>query len=331
MSNISLNNKNILLLVPAFFGYYNCIKSELESRGAKVYILKEDFVNSSYLYRFFWIKKQKMKYRYTNNYYKNLISRISVQIDYVLVIRGEALSREIMSVLKNKFKTAKYIIYQWDSVRNNPNSIVISDFFDKIYTFDFKDANQFGWIYRPLFYINNNYVSYKYKKYDFAFIGTLYYKRASLLRIMKEFCENNNLKLYSYLYSPKNVYILHKYIIRDKKYQDVAKKDVKFIPLSLENLSDIYNKSKILVDYTADDQTGLTMRTIESIGYKCKLITNNKEIIHTDIYNPDNVYVYDIDKFNIPDKFINTPYKEIYNVQYYYSLAGWVDIIFGEI
>lgn len=235
-----------------------------------------------------------------------------------------------MSIMRKRFDKSQFIMYQWDSVRNNQNALVIQKYFDKILTFDIDDAKTFGWKYRPLFYVNCGKDKNIDKRYDFVFIGTLYYKRAILLKKIKQFCSNNKYSIFNYLYSPKLVFYIHKYILKDKRYKTVSRDEVNFKSLPINELNDIYMSSKILVDYTADDQTGLTMRTIESLGYKCKLITNNKKVMQTDIYTPENIFIYDINKFDIPLDFINSPYKDIEPEKYYYySLDAWVEDIFN--
>ena len=126
-------------------------------------------------------------------------------------------------------------------------------------------------------------------------------------------------------------FYLHKYILHDKRYHDIDIKDVKFFPLSIRELHSLYASTKVLVDYSADDQSGLTMRTIESIGFGCKLITNNSRIVEADFYNPENIYVYDLENFNIPEGFIEHDYiSPDDKILDYYCLEGWVNTLFEE-
>ena len=109
-------------------------------------------------------------------------------------------------------------------------------------------------------------------------------------------------------------------------------KYIKFYSLETEKLFDVYARSKIVVDYTNPNQQGLTMRTIECIGNKCKLITNNKNLKTENIYNDSNYYVYNGTNINIPDNFLSQPYQNIDEQQYfYYSLDGWLTTILGDL
>lgn len=328
MSN--LLGKKVLFLAPSFFGYYKNIQDELKRQGCDVDIILENFSDTSYLYRFFYVKNEKLRAKYTQKYYNNRIQKINKNYDYVFVIRGEAITTGFLTRLRINNPDALFIIYQWDSIKNNKNALNIMDQFDIKFTFDVDDAKKYGWKYRPLFYIDGC-EDTEDKTIDFAFIGTLYYKRAFLLKKIIEFCKNNNKILYNYLYSPKYVYCLHKYIMRDKRYTTIDASLVKFKSLKNYEVAEKYKKTKILVDYTADDQTGLTMRTIESLGFRCKLITNNKKIMETDIYQFGNIYIYDLDDFDIPKEFIETEYNDLpKNLNDYYSLTGWVKSIFSD-
>lgn len=325
-----LNKKKILLFAPAFFGYYREIEKELRHQGAAVDTILENFSEKSIMYRLFWVKNDMTKTRYTESYYKKRIGELDKEYDIIFVVRGEALSEESMTQLKEKYPSALFIMYQWDSINNNKNCLKIERYFDQIFTFDAEDACKKGWCYRPLFYVEENSSKDTEKKIDFSMIGTLYYKRAELLKKVKDYCSRNHFSLYSHIYSPQLVYILHRCIMRDRRYRDIPYEDVKFYPLGNDALCDIYEKTAILVDYTADDQTGLTMRTIESIGHRCKLITNNKKIKESDIYKSGNIYIYDLERFDIPIEFVDRKYNELpETVREYYSLSGWIKSIFN--
>lgn len=321
--------KRILLLAPEFYDYYKDIKRELERRESEVDVILDNFADKDIFYRLFWIKNDKLRYKYSQNYYIKRINLLDKDYDVILMIRGTAIDRNIIKLLKTRYKKAKLIMYQWDSIDNNKSCLEIAKYFDYAFTFDRNDADYLGWNYRPLFFGDEVRINDVNRKYDFALVGTLYYKRALLLKKVKEFSDRYGYSLFDYLVSPRLVFYLHKYIMHDSKYKDISKKEVKFKSLKREDLRETYCDSKILVDYAADNQEGLTMRSIESIGYGCKLITNNKSIMREDIYRFGNIYIYDLDLFDVPKSFIESPYNMVSNdVMHYYSISGWVDDIF---
>ena len=73
------------------------------------------------------------------------------------------------------------------------------------------------------------------------------------------------------------------------------------------------------------------MRTIESLGNGCKLITNNRRIEEADFYDERNILVYDDCDLEIPESFLQEPFipvtEEIYDK---YSIEFWVLELLSE-
>ena len=67
--------------------------------------------------------------------------------------------------------------------------------------------------------------------------------------------------------------------------------------------------SRAILEINQKDQSGLSMRTMESIFFSKKLITDNAAIMQSEIYRPENIYVLGQDKRNIRD-FMNVKYIE---------------------
>lgn len=127
------------------------------------------------------------------------------------------------------------------------------------------------------------------------------------------------------MYSKFSHFVKERYLNRNTDFSGVSLKNVRFKSLSLENSNEIMAASNIVVDYTHLSQTGFTMRTCEAIGHRCKLVTNNKLVKEADFYNENNVYIYDVDNFQIPESFINSPYQELSKEIYErYSISNWI-------
>ena len=92
-----------------------------------------------------------------------------------------------------------------------------------------------------------------------------------------------------------------------------------------EEIARIINSSRAVLDIQHPRQTGLTMRTIEMIGMRKKIITTNKSIVKYDFYNPNNIMVIDRNNPMIDSSFFDKPYfelpKEIYDK---YSIKKWI-------
>lgn len=323
-----LKNKNILLIIPKFFGYDCLIASRLKNAGAIVTVVYEDMDEVSYYYRFINAYFHSFMPKAMNRYFLKKILPIADKLDFVLLIRGEFLTPYVLDILKTVVpENCKFYMYQWDSTKNNNNSLTIKDYFNKISTFDPVDAEVYSWEYIPLFYIPE-YVEPKEEEFDVMFLCSLHSKRIEVLNRLKLICQEKQLKLYKRVYSKRIVYLKRKYINRREGYVNADDADISYKKTNIEDSYKIYNKSRIVVDFAHPGQNGLTMRTIEVLGCRKKLITNNKNVISADFYDPDNIFVYDDVNISIPDSFINKPYhcldEKIYEK---YGLDSWISAI----
>ncbi|HHA1983717.1 TPA: hypothetical protein ACOED4_004740, partial [Enterobacter ludwigii] len=136
---------------------------------------------------------------------------------------------------------------------------------------------------------------------------------------------------YIFFYCPSFlVFFYKKYITREIK--KVALKDVSFKSLKEDDVISVVVNSKCILDISHPLQQGLTMRSIETLGAKRKLITTNKSIINYDFFDENNILVVDntVTK-NQVDEFLQRKYKlleaEIYNK---YSVNYWVQDFLRE-
>lgn len=85
------------------------------------------------------------------------------------------------------------------------------------------------------------------------------------------------------------------------------------------------------MDVQHPKQIGLTLRCLETLGAKRKLITTNQDIRNYDFYNPNNILVVDRNNPVVPNGFLNTPYTEVNKGIYdKYSITSWVKHILKE-
>ncbi len=312
--------KKLLLIIPKFFGYEKYILEEAQKLGYDVDFIFENIEELYYKYRFIARHfPDKRETAFDDYYEKKLVNKA---YDVVLVIRGSSLSEKIIDKIKAKSPDARFYMYQWDSVKNNENARIIAHLFDGVATFDIKDAKEFGWRYRPLFYISAS-ARDNARRYDIVYICSLHSQRLRIYQAIKE--NFKNMSIFLYMFSNRSHYYNQKYIKRRPEFSGLNDKEVKHKPLSLEDVHRCMGESDIVVDYTHPDQTGFTMRTCEAIGHRCKLITNNKLVKQADFYNENNVYVYDPNSIQIPESFIKSPYQEIPKKIFdRYSISTWL-------
>lgn len=330
---INFNDKKVLLIAPKYFDYEILIKEAIEKQGAEVFLFYENLDDTSLWYRFIYVYLSKFKNAIIDKYYLGIVQKVKEDIDIVLVIRGSSCSEKTIKLFRKTFKPKCYFIfYQWDSVENNKNALNIARYFDRVLTFDIADSKKYGWKYRPLFYISDESKKYDMRTIDAVYICSIHSERVEAYRKIKNNAEKNKIQLYKYIYSNPVIFFKKKYINRAREYQNLKFNDIAFKKLDNYELNKIYSDCKIIVDYTHTLQTGYTMRTIESIGHKCKLITNNKNICEADFYNSDNIMIFEDTNVEIPLQFLNMPYKDI-DVDTYecYSIDAWIKTVFDDI
>lgn len=325
-----LQGKRILFI--AMSGYSDGMVKKMRDMGAEVDYYN-DKPNDGFICKACGRFRIKAYESVLNRYYDTIIQdKKNVEYDYIFMIKGEYAPAKSLMALKETFPKAKMILYMWDSIANNKGIDKKWQYFDKVYTFDRMDylANKDRIDFLPLFYYED-YLPKEDEKseysYDVSFIGTGHEDRIKIVKAVKKQCEEAGLSFYSYIFLPhKLVYAYNK--VRNKHFKDVTRKDVCFEKLPFKTTYSIYAGSTCVMDVESSTQTGLTMRTIEMIGLRKKLITTNKDIVNYDFYNENNIMVVDRMDFKIDKEFFNKPYVELGSEIYEkYSLTGWINNI----
>lgn len=326
---MDLTNRRIILIAPKYFDYELEIKKRLEEWGANVYLIYENMDKVSIYYKILYSKFPNHMSEAMDRYFKKKIVSAFSDVDYVLVIRGQFLSKTVIDYMKSKFgRKCHYILYQWDSVKNNENAKIIASKFDRVYTFDPEDAKRYKWTYRPLFYIATKIDKEEKKVNDLLYICSLHSDRARVLSELKEFCAEKGLTYRALLFEKQYIFLKRKYIDGKPEYRSVDNRDMTFKSVKLSQAYKLYGRSKAVVDYTHPGQKGYTMRTIECLGNRCKLITNNEQIRKADFYDERNIYIYDNNKFEVSEKFVREDYCDIEpQIYQYYSLDYWIETL----
>ncbi|WP_170242318.1 hypothetical protein [Streptococcus suis] len=327
-----LKGKNILFV--ALPGYSKGMKKKMEDMGAEVTYIndkpKDTFLGKALGRLGFGFYENII-----NDYYTKELSKVREKsFDYILVIRGEYTPKKSLERMRSYFPTATMILYMWDSLINNKFIQDKWENYDKVYTFDRIDYldHKESIDFLPLFYYEDflpKDTGITEYKYDMSFIGTGHEDRIKIIKAVTRQLEEAKRSVFSYFFIPhKLVYYINK--VRNPFFKEVQIKDVEFQQLPFERLYEIYSQSKCVVDIESSRQNGLTMRTIEMIGLEKKLITTNKDIVHYDFFNPDNIMILDRNNPVIDLEFIDKPYTPLEDrIRQKYSLQEWIAQVLG--
>lgn len=329
-----MQKQKLLLIAPLFFGYYKEIVKEAEQLGYEVTYLCDAPSDSNLSKAISRVNKNFIRFK-TESYFKKTVIPLieGKDFDFVLVVAGMTFSftPDMVKAIKDKLYKAKFIIYQWDSEKNLKHVKNIHQYFDKIVTFDRCDFIEKDYYeFLPLFY-TKIYESIGEKsvtdfKYDCSYVGTAHPKKFQDINMISYALKEEFKNQFIYHYMPSKLkYYYHKLLATE--YKEARTSDFQYQKVSSDEMMKIFELSKCILDAPQGGQVGLTIRTIECLGARRKLITSNEDVVNYDFYTPENIYVYsgDID-FNSP--FFTQPYKEIDKEIYQkYSLREWLQTL----
>ncbi len=327
----SLKGKKVLFFYLSTFNYEVEIQKAMEREGAIVTAYNERPTNNVFARILIRLNRNLIN-KYIDQYYDRIIEKTcNEKYDFIFFIKGESISPAIISRLRDAHPEAKIVMYYWDSIANNKNAKGMLNCFDKVLSFDKNDSKQFNLEFLPLFYIPQ-YAEIANAKveqeYDMMFAGTTHSERFEFVNGIANQIKQAGGKCFTWFYFPSKVNF-YKLKWDNPKFRSAKIENFVFTPMSCDTLLDYYAKSRIQIDMQHPKQTGLTMRTIETLGAKKKLITTNANVKEYDFYRPENILV--VDRYNpvITKKFINAEWKdipeEIYNK---YSISSWLNTIF---
>lgn len=322
----------ILLVAPSFFGYRKLVSDELARQGHFVECV-DDRPSESIAFKSFAKISYNLVDRMIGIYAEKVGGFVaSGGYDLVLFMGGMSFcfTPEQLSSIREK-SDARFIVYLWDSFANCQRIGRCVHLFDEVYSFEPNDCERHGFILRPLFY------SDLYERvplipeegflYDACFVGSVHQesKFEAVLAICEEL-ESRGMRVFKYFYMPSSS------AERFRKATNSLYKGHKFelTSLSSEQVAGIYASSKAVIDSPQFGQDGLTMRTLETVGAKRKLVTANADVLSYDFATFGNVAVWHPGSV-FDEEFFETPYRELPEGIYEsYSLASFVRNLLGE-
>lgn len=328
---IELKGKRVLFFSPAFFSYEEKIKQKMEELDATVDMYDERSVTKGY-HRALLKLSPKIFRKKTEKYYYNILNtQKQINYDYVLFIKCDMPTEEILQNYKLAFPNAKFCLHMWDSISNIPDVENKFKYFDHITSFDRYDSLNYNEVkFRPLFFSDefDNKNQLGGRIYDLCFIGTIHSDRYKILKSLIESSENQGLKFYYYPFL-QSKFIYYFYLLTKKEFRGSKKSDFKYEKMTSLDISEKINNSCYVIDIQHPKQTGLTMRTIEMLGMRKKLITTNHDIMNYTFYNSKNIHLIDRKEPKLSSgDLINEEYIESVTIDKYSIESFVVDILY---
>ena len=285
---------------------------EKEESGNSKLVIKWQAKN----YFFKYLKSNKVKPIYQTENFKKLNHYLNdVGIDKIrlgkwskllnkintVIIFDSMVSDTAISKIRQINNNIKIYMYFWNAINENNKHLLSNYQIDKFYTFDDGDAKEYNMNYNPQFYTKKVKLRKRKIKYDVCFVGRDKKRAQTINKVKKKLIENGITFDIRVMNDERNVISYSKYL-------------------------SMISKSKCILDIVANNQQGLSLRVMESIFLKKKLITNNKNVKNYDFYNKDNIFIIGIDNWNKISKFINDSYAEISKeIVEKYDFEDWIN------
>lgn len=328
-------NKKVLLIMPNFFDYPQLITQELNSMGYDVDYFDDRPSTKGIIKAIIRVKKDLIS-NYIEKYFNSILETVkSKKYDVFLLISGQSLSftKEMLLKIKELQPNTEFVLYQWDAMSNFEYIQNMHDLFDRKYSFDRNDCNKNKDLhFLPLFFSNKyrNIGSTEVKdfKYDFCFVGTAHPKKYKFIKLMTEQLADKYKNMFVYFFFPsKLVYYYRK--LKNPEFKKAKKSEFHFIPVKGKEMDELITNSRCILDSPQGGQLGLTIRVLEALGAKRKLITTNSDVKNYDFYKEQNIYIYD-GSFDFESVFFKEDYCDIPDDIYEkYSIRSWLNELIG--
>lgn len=304
---------NVLFISPDFYSYTRLVINTAEKMGLKITFF--DCRPKVTSFQKWKMKKSPAFRKRIIDEYINEILEKTKNINFRLIVLNSTVffdERQVLQILKASPEANK-VFAMWDSTLNYPSVVPLFGLFERKYSFEKSDCVRYGLTYLPLFYdpsclsIDK---SVSAPSSDIIFIGSAYPKR------YQEFCDlqremnKKEISCYFYFYfRSRGTYLFQKAKNKELKHSKFS--DFHYVPLAQKEKNALTAASKSVLDMHYGNQAGLSLRTVEAVAMKKKLITLSKDIVNYDVYDPANVAIISGNDYSqVTKDFLDSPYKE---------------------
>lgn len=321
--------KTVMFIPLGFYDYDDMIEKEIAKLGYEVtrftphgtYTIIDKLLNVLTRGRH---AENKALYRQ-----KKYLLRDGKQYDYVFVIVGRDLAPEVLGEFRKRQPKAKFILYLWDDIARIKGFEENKKFYDEIYSFAIKDIEKYGIKFLPLFYTEMHEYHGEKKEYLLNMSGALHSERLEIWDKVVSQCGLKPSQCFLYLVATTAAQMFQALLPSGNPWMNM--KYVHLKNMKFQTVTESMKHSMAALDVQFNLQTGLTMRTMESLGAHTKLITTNEYVKDYDFYQYGNIYIIDRENPVVSREFLESEYQEIPpEIVQKYSLTNWVATMFEK-
>lgn len=241
-----------------------------------------------------------------------------------VIIHASVLAPPVVQYIRKKNKNVRIIVWYWNPVDKCVSPHRFANCNSEIWSFDEQDCVKYNLKYNTQYHFDDIDLNISEIKYDVFFVGGDKGRIHDLLKFQNEI-EQINVSSYFHI-TPSSAYFHMATISRKKEFSEYYKQRI-----SYKEVLDYISESKAILDYVSERQIGLTLRPLEALFFRKKLITNDRSIIDRDFYNKKNVFVIGKDDIKELSLFISSPFIEVEKKIYdKYDFKEWLNRFYEE-
>lgn len=233
---------------------------------------------------------------------------------HTVIIHASILTPAVVKYIRNINSSIRIIVWYWNPVDKSVNLSKFKEFDCEIWVFDENDASKYSLNHNTQYYFKKIKLPKSKNYYDISFIGGDK-GRIEILDELNKKISNLNLSTYFHVTETKGI---------EEKYKGYYKPRIDY-----KDILKIISQSNAILDIVSEGQTGLTLRPLEALFFKKKLITNDISIAKRDFYNKNNIFILGKDNLQSITTFLNQPYENIdMSIVHKYDFDSWIERFF---
>lgn len=222
-----------------------------------------------------------------------------------VIIHADVRTRTVPQFIHKVKPSMRIIYWYWNPVCSRTLPSLTKDNQIECWSFDENDCMKYGMKKNIQYYYSVQSLLKIKPQYDIYFVGHDKGRRKTIDELSAKF----------------------------KEYQLICEVDLlqekdPFIPYT--EVQKKIAKCKAILEVNQEGQVGCTLRALEALFFRKKLITTNQNIVSEDFYNENNIFIYGKDDVEKMKEFINAPYdveSDKYRSQH--TIHAWFLNFFG--
>ncbi len=255
--------------------------------------------------------------KWVSRHASNLIYYFPEDTDGLIILFDTKLSRYYLDRIRRKNPRAKIVVWYWNAV-DNEDMLNVYKAVD-VWSYSPSDCEKYGLLYNPQFFFDS--IAERYRgcrdqgemrgERSFIFMGRDKGRSEYLRTIADEIKKSGWGCRTDYLSTcktdrPERKDVLYSSGFPYEKYMETA--------LKYQGILDVVYK----------ENSGLSLRTMESIFFHKKLITTNPAVTSYDFYDENNIYVWGRSDMS-PEEFLSRPYRPVPDsICRHYLMTSWL-------